>query len=116
MQNTRPYIAWLLLLSLLRVLLPEDAVLALHAHEHTTVEPAHTAAFRRTGKALVSARHQHCVVEKFYDVAYQAAGPVVLPVPPAALRYATATALPPERAAAGEALFARALRGPPARG
>ena len=116
MQSIRPYIAWLLLLSLIRVLLPEDAVLVLHAHEHTMVEPAHTAAFRRTGKALLSTRHQHCAVEKFYNVAYQAAAPVLMPVPPTAPRYATATALPPERAAAGETLFARALRGPPARG
>ncbi|MDQ2769991.1 MAG: hypothetical protein M3Y54_05765 [Bacteroidota bacterium] len=98
------------------MLLPEDAVLALHAHEHTTIEPAHTAAFRRTGKALVSPRHQHCVVEQFYNVAYQAAAPMLMPVPPTAVRYATATALPPERAAAGETLFARSLRGPPARG
>ena len=116
MQSIRSNIAWLLLLSLLRVLLPEDAVLALHAHEHTTLEPAHTAAFQRTGKALVSPRHQHCAVEKFYNVAYQPAPAMLMPVPPTAPRYAPATALPPERAAAGETLFARSLRGPPARG
>ena len=115
MQVIRPYIAWLLLLCLVRVLLPEQAVLALHAHEHTTFEPAHTTAFRHTGKALLSARHQHCAVEQFYDVAYQPAPPVLLPVPPDARRCAVAEALPPERAALGDALFARSLRGPPAR-
>ena len=115
MQVLRPYIAWLLLLCLVRVLLPEGAVLALHSHEHTTAEPAHTAAFRRTGKALLSARHQHCAVEQFYDVAYQPAPPVLLPGPPIVLRYAVAEARTGERAAVGETLFARSLRGPPAR-
>ena len=114
-QTVRPLLAWLLLLCLVRTLLPETAVLALHAHEHTTLEPAHTAAFRRTGKSLVSNQHQHCAVEQFYDVAYQAGPPVLLPAPRVALRYATAEALPPVRPAAGEVLFARALRGPPAR-
>ena len=116
MQTIRPYITWLLLLCLVRVLLPEEVVLALHAHEHTTAEPAHTAAFRRTGKALLSTRHQHCAVEKFYNVAYQPAPAMLMPVPPTSPRYAPATALPLERAAAGETLFARSLRGPPARG
>ena len=114
-QNYRLYIAWLLLFSMLRVLLPESAVLALHAHRHTTAEPAHAAAFSRTGKALLSSRHQHCAVEQFYDVAYQPAPPVLLPVPPVARRYAVAEALPAARAALSEALFARSLRGPPAR-
>ena len=100
----------------MRTLLPEAAVLALHAHEHTTAEPAHTATFWRTGKALLSARHQHCMVEQFYNVAYQGGAPVRLPLPPVAWRYAPAEALLPVRPAAGEVQFARALRGPPARG
>ena len=115
MQTLRLPLAWLLLLCLVRTLLPEAWVLALHRHEHTTAEPAQTAAFRRTGKALISAQHQHCPVERFYDVAYQGAVAVPMPRPRVAPRYAAAPALPPVRPAAGEALFARALRGPPAR-
>lgn len=115
MQTPRILLAWLLLLCLVRTLLPEAWVLALHHHEHTTEEPAQAPAFRRTGKALVSAQHQHCQVEQFYDVAYQAAVPVAMPWPRVAPRYAAAPALPPVRPAAGEVLYARSLRGPPAR-
>ena len=114
MQLSRILLAWLLLLCLVRTLLPEAWVLALHRHEHTTVEPAQAAAFRRTGKALLSVQHQHCPVEQFYNVAYQASGPVVVPGPRLAPCYTTATALPPVRPAAGEVLYARSLRGPPA--
>ena len=115
MQTPRLLLAWLLLLCLARTLLPEAWVLALHHHEHTTVEPAQAAAFRRTGKALLSAQHRHCPVEQFYDVAYQASGPVVLSHPRVAPRHAAAPALPSVRPAAGEVLFARSLRGPPRR-
>ena len=105
----------MLLLCLGRTLLPEAWVLALHRHEHTTVEPAQAPAFRRTGKALISVQHQHCPVEQFYDVAYQGSVPVAVPCPRVAPRYAAAPALPPVRPAAGEVLYARSLRGPPAR-
>lgn len=115
MQPSRIVLTWLLLLCLVRTLLPEAWVLALHRHEHTTVEPAQAAAFRRTGKALLSVQHQHCPVEQFYNVAYQASGPVVVPGPLLAPRYGAASALPPVRPAAGEVLYARSLRGPPAR-
>lgn len=99
----------------MRTLLPEAWILALHPHTHTTAEPAHTRAFQRTGKALLSARHQHCEVEQFYNVAYQAALPVVLPQPRVAPYYAAPAPMPPVRALAGELLFARSLRGPPHR-
>ena len=115
MPKPRLLLAWLLLLCLVRTLLPEAWVLALHRHEHTTEEPAQTPAFRHKGKALVSTAHQHCPVEQFYNVAYQGVVPVPMPCPRVAPRYATAPALPPVRPAAGEALFARSLRGPPAR-
>ena len=115
MQALRSYIALLLLLCLVRTLLPEAWVLALHAHAHTTVEPAHASAFRRTGKALLSARHQHCPVEQFYHAAYHAEVPVAVPTPRVAPRYAATLPLPPVRPAAGEVLFARRLRGPPSR-
>ena len=115
MQTPRLLLAWLLLLCLTRTLLPEAWVLALHRHAHTTAEPAQAAAFRRTGKALLSAQHRHCLVEQFYDVAYQASGPVLVPGPPVGPRYAAAPARPRVRPAAGEVLFARSLRGPPRR-
>lgn len=113
MQALRSHIALLLLLCLVRTLLPEAWILALHPHTHTTVEPAHAPAFRRTGKTMLSAKHQHCAIEQFYDVAYQAGVPMAMPAPRVAPRYAAAPALPPVRPAAGEALFARSLRGPP---
>ena len=115
MPNLRFLLAWLLLLCLVRTLLPEAWVLALHRHEHTTEEPAQAPAFRHKGKALASKAHQHCPVEQFYDVAYQAAGPMPMPCPPVVPRYAAAPALPPVRLAVGEVLFARSLRGPPSR-
>jgi hypothetical protein len=114
-QTPRLLLAWLLLLCLVRTLLPEAWVLALHRHEHTTVEPAQAAAFRRTGKALLSVQHQHCPIEQFYNVTYQGSGPVVVPGPRVAPGYAAAPALPPVRPAAGEVRYARSLRGPPAR-
>ncbi|MGY3088439.1 hypothetical protein ACVWYF_001472 [Hymenobacter sp. UYAg731] len=115
MQAIRSHLALLLLLCLVRTLLPEAWILALHPHAHTTEEPAQAPAFRHKGKALVSARHQHCDVEQFYNVAFQAAVPVAVPRPRVALCYAATPALPPVRPAAGEVLFARSLRGPPAR-
>ena len=115
MQALRSHFALLLLLCLVRTLLPEAWILALHPHAHTTEEPAQAPAFRHKGKALIGTRHQHCEVAQFYDVAFQAAVPVAVPRPCVARRYAATPALPPVRPAAGEALFARSLRGPPAR-
>ena len=99
----------------MRTLLPEAWILALHPHAHTTEEPARAPAFRHKDKALISARHQHCEVEQFYNVVYQAGAPMVLPAPRVAPRYLATVALPPVRAVAGELLFARSLRGPPRR-
>ena len=115
MQALRSRLALLLLLCLVRTLLPEAWMLALHGHAHTTEEPAHTPAFERKGKALASARHQHCEVEQFYNAAFQMAAPVAVPRPRVAPRYAATPPLPPVRAVAGELLFARSLRGPPRR-
>ena len=115
MQVLRSHLALLLLLCLVRTVLPEAWILALHPHTHTTAEPAHTRAFQRTGKALLSARHQHWEVEQFYNMAYQAALPVVLPQPRVAPYYAAPVPMPPVRVLAGELLFARSLRGPPHR-
>ena len=115
MQALRSRLALVLLLCLVRTLLPEAWILALHTHAHTTEEPAHAPTFKRTSKVLLSARHQHCDVEQFYTVGYQAGAPVLLPAPRVAPRYLAAVALPPVRAVAGELLFARSLRGPPRR-
>ena len=115
MQALRSRLTLLLLLCLTRTLLPEAWALALHRHEHTTIEPAQASAFRRTGKALLTSQHRHCPVEQFYDVAYQASGPLTVPRPRVVPRYAAAPALPPVRPAAGEVLFVRSLRGPPCR-
>ena len=114
MQALRSHLALLLLFCLGRTLLPGAWILALHSHNHTVEEPAQAPAFRHKGKALISARHQHCDVEQFYNVAFQAAVPVAVPPPRVARRYALAPPLPPVRPAAGEGLFARSLRGPPA--
>lgn len=115
MQVLRSQIALLLLLCLTRTLLPEAWILALHAHAHTVVEPAQAPTFGHRGKALVSARHQHCAVEQFYNAAFQAAGPLSIPLPRVAPRYA---ALPAPRAVRAEAGGPRrhlTLRGPPRR-
>ncbi|GAA3958612.1 hypothetical protein GCM10022407_02310 [Hymenobacter antarcticus] len=105
----------MLLVCLTRTLLPEAWVLALHPHTHTAEEPARAPAFRHKDKALISARHQHCDIEHFYNVEYQTIAPALLPAPRIAPRYRAALALPPVRAVAGELLFARSLRGPPRR-
>ena len=108
----RPYLAVLLLLCLVRTLLPEAWVLALHGHEHTTEEPAQAPAFRHKGKALVSKQHKHCQVEDFYQVPFVASAPVVLPVPATRPCFATAP-VPTVATAPWIAREPAQLRGPP---
>ena len=115
MQALRSHIALLLLLCLTRTLLPEAWILALHAHAHTTAEPAQAPAFGHKGKALVSARHQHCAIEQFYNAAFQAAGPLIVPQPRVAPRYAALAVPRAVRAEAGRQLRHLTLRGPPRR-
>ncbi|UOQ73676.1 hypothetical protein [Hymenobacter cellulosilyticus] len=64
-----------MLLCFMRVLLPDTWVLALHAHEHTKEETTQLPGSTK-GKALLSAKHQHCAVDHFYDVPFQAASPL----------------------------------------
>lgn len=116
MQSVRSHLALLLLLCLTRTLLPEAWILALHAHAHTTAEPAHAPAFRHKGKALLSAKHQHCGVEQFYNVPLQAGVPVVVPRPRVRPGYAQALTPGAERAVLGQLQRPTALRGPPRRG
>jgi len=105
----RPYLALLLLLCLVRTLLPEAWVLALHSHGHTT-ELAPTS--RPAGKELISPRHTHCYAEQFYNVPFQAALPVSLPQPRLRPHYQL-LAVPAQLASAVAALRRTALRGPP---
>jgi hypothetical protein len=110
----RPYIALLLLLCLVRTLLPEAWMLALHAHEHTTEEPAFTKHKQQLvrGKILLTTKHTHCQTEQFYNVPFQAALPVALPLPRLAQRY-QALAVPATLANSATTLRRTALRGPP---
>jgi len=90
MQTLRSRLALLLLLCFMRVLLPEAWVLELHAHQHTTEEPTQIAgAFK--GKALLSVKHQHCAVDHFYDVPFQPASLLELPVIVAVYQASAAT-------------------------
>ena len=117
MQTYNRLLAWLLLLLLClgRTLLPEAWVLVLHHHVHTSAEPAQATAFRHTSKALLSVQHQHCPVEQFTNVAYQAAAPLAMPHSRLAPRCAVAAALLPAQTATSRVLFVRSLRGPPGR-
>ena len=76
----RPALSLLLLLCLLRTLLPEAWVLALHPHEHTTAEVAYQPGqAHAAGRHYLTPRHQHCQTEQFYNVPFAAATPLVLP-------------------------------------
>lgn len=112
----RPYLAVLLLLCLGRTLLPEAWVLAWHAHAHTTHEPAY--ARRPTAgprQLLLTAPHQHCHAEQFYNVPFAPGSIAALPAPRWRPRYAgwpTARPVGRPRQATPRAY----PRGPPARG
>ncbi|WP_162550119.1 hypothetical protein [Hymenobacter nivis] len=109
----RQLCAAFLLLCFVRVLPPEAWVLALHAHAHTTAEPARRASFGPAkGKALLSGQHRHCHEESFYDAAFQPAAPLVVPGP---RRSAVVGVLTPFAASVWAEVVAaqRCLRGPP---
>jgi len=109
----RSYFAFFLLLCLTRTLLPEAWVLALHAHEHTTEEPAFMPRGKRlAGKALLTPKHTHCQTEQFYNVPFQAAPPVVVPLPKLLASYRP-LAVPTTLASSATKLRRSALRGPP---
>ncbi len=115
MQALRSHIALLLLLCLTRTLLPEAWILALHAHAHTVAEPAQAPAFGHRGKALISARHQHCAVEQFYSAAFHLAGPLNVPQPRVAPCYAALAVPRAAQADTGRPHRHLTLRGPPRR-
>lgn len=105
----RPYLALLLLLCLVRTLLPEAWVLALHSHGHTT----ELAATRRpAGKEVASPKHTHCHTEQFYNTPFAAALPVQMPQPRVRIRYQQLVVL--ARLACSAAVRrGTSLRGPP---
>jgi hypothetical protein len=106
----RPYLALLLLLCLLRTLLPEAWVLALHRHAHTTEEVA--VARRPTGKELLGPQHTHCHTEAFFNVPFAPAVPVRLPQPQVRAVY-RALEVRAQLAALAALTRRTALRGPP---
>jgi hypothetical protein len=110
----RSYLALFLLLCLTRTLLPEAWVLALHRHEHTTEEPVFKAGQARAvaGKSLLTPKHTHCQTEQFYNVPFQGATPVAVPLPRLQLSYRP-LAVPTTLASSAAVLRRTALRGPP---
>ncbi|MBK0404259.1 hypothetical protein I5M27_14780 [Adhaeribacter sp. BT258] len=62
----RQFLAYFLLLLFCRVLAPEEAVLALHSHEHTTC--AHD-----ENVTHFDVKHTHCQVDNFFDAPFQPA-------------------------------------------
>lgn len=114
MQTLRSRLAIVLLLCFVRVLLPDAWVLALHRHAHTTEEPTQAIGWPK-GKALVSAKHQHCDADQFFKSAFE-------PAPaehaaPARPRQFAAAPVPAALAAAwlASSFATPDLRGPPAR-
>ena len=109
----RSYLALFLLLCLTRTLLPEAWVLALHGHEHTTEEVAYKSSGPAAArKAVLSPKHTHCQTEQFYNVPFQAASAVVVPLPRLQLSYRK-LAVPTTLASSATVLRRTALRGPP---
>jgi hypothetical protein len=100
----RKLLAWGLLVLLVRVLAPEAAVLQLHAHTHTEVEPA-----------MLTPKHQHCHTEQLYQLPFVPAAMASLPAPVRLLAYATYRPQAPVCRPA-HLLDGACLRGPPALG
>ncbi|MCR5889533.1 hypothetical protein LRS06_17500 [Hymenobacter sp. J193] len=114
MQTLRSWLALVLLLCFTRVLVPEAWVLSLHSHEHTTEEPTQAPGALR-GKTMLSAKHQHCDVDHFYNAPFQPAAPLELPLELVLQAYQQTTTVALIRA--GEVLPPAVdyLRGPPSR-
>ncbi|MBT9393124.1 hypothetical protein KLP40_08105 [Hymenobacter sp. NST-14] len=110
MRTLRSRLAFVLLLCFARVLVPDAWVLALHAHEHTVEAPASTTARH---KAHLSAQHQHCAVDHFYDVPFQLASPLELAALAPGFRVPVGTPLASVWASAHSSTAD--LRGPPSR-
>ena len=105
--------AWWLLLLLARVLTPEAAVLHLHTHAHTQVEPAFVKQARGNAQKLITTKHQHCHTEQLYQLPFAPAAPIEVPAPVRQLAYATYRPQAPVCRQA-HLLDGACLRGPPA--
>lgn len=113
MQTLRSRLALVLLLCFVRVLLPDAWVLALHQHAHTTEEPTHATDWPK-GKALVSAKHQHCDADQFFKSAFEP-GPATSLTPARPLQFAAPVAAVLVATQAANTFATPDLRGPPAR-
>lgn len=104
----RSWLAYVLLTCFLRVLVPDAWLLALHSHKHTVD------AVTAKRQPLLSAQHQHCSVDHFYNVPFQPSAAVALLLP-------APTTYAPHRSALRQSVWlhtvaaATHLRGPPAR-
>lgn len=103
----RPFIAYFLLICFVRVMVPDTWLLALHAHEHTV---HHEAAHKKAPS--ISAQHQHCSVDQFYNVPFQPSAVSVVFARGAA--HAPRWMMPRQSVWSEAVLVARHLRGPPA--
>lgn len=106
MRAFRSQLAVLLLLCFVRVLLPDAWVLALHAHQHTELEPART----KAAKAVLTARHQHCQTDHFCTLPFQLAAVLQFG---AATAYCRPQATPPASVWTKAVPATHQLRGPP---
>ena len=113
MQTLRSRLALVLLLCFVRVLLPDAWVLALHQHAHTTEEPTQANGWPK-GKALVSAKHQHCDADQFFKSALEPA-PAALLAPARPLQFAAPVVAALTAVQATDTFATPDLRGPPAR-
>ena len=112
MNTGRKIIAWGLIALLIRVWMPEAAMLRLHAHQHTEDAPVLTLSVKSGNKAVFSVKHQHCHVEQLYDAPFQPALPVSLDGPVRVVAYAKYCPQAPV-CRASHLLDGASLRGPP---
>ncbi|MBC6608625.1 hypothetical protein H8B13_17495 [Hymenobacter sp. BT188] len=113
MRTLRSRLALLLLLCFTRVLLPDAWILALHQHEHTLAESAQATRIDKSqAKALLTVQHQHCQVDHFYHIPFQAPAPLELPF---VVFYAPMEAVGGILAEAHHSVEVARLRGPPSR-
>jgi hypothetical protein len=111
MQTLRSRLALLLLFCFTRVVLPDAWILSLHQHEHTQEEPVQaTQVEKAQSKALLTAQHLHCQTDHFYQIPFQPAPPLDLPL---ALIYARTVVVGGILTEAHRASQTAQMRGPP---
>jgi len=90
----------------MRVLMPGTWLLDLHPHKHTI----HAAT--ATKWALVSAKHEHCAVDHFFNVPFQPSAAVVLLLP-VHITYTLHWTMPQQSVWYQAIVASTYLRGPP---